>query len=122
MSYMNTWEKDGLYRKFSESISGEEILESNFELQIDPRFKDIKYIINDFTDVTDHMIQTEHTQTYASTDEIISHSKGRLKIAIVVTQDSLIALAKNYQEEMRGKLFECEIFKTIDSAREWVNV
>jgi len=122
MSYMNAWEKDGLYRKFSESISGEEILESNFELQIDPRFRNIKYIINDFTDVTDHMIQTEHTQTYASTDEIISHSKGRLKIAIVVTQDSLVALAKNYQEEMRGKLFECEIFKTIDSAREWVNV
>ena len=121
MPYTNTWETDGLYRKFTENISGDEILESNFELHTDPNFQKIKYIINDFIEVTGHSIETVHTKVYASTDEIVSNTKGRLKIALVVTQDPLIALANSYREEMIGNRFECDIFQTIEDARKWVN-
>ena len=122
MPYVNTWETDGLYRKFTGNISGVEILESNFELQADPNFQKIKYIINDFIEVIGHSIETSHTQVYADTDDIASNTKGRLKIALVVTQGSLISLAKAYQEQMIGNLFECEIFQSIKDAREWVNM
>lgn len=121
MPHINTWEPGGLYRKFTGIISGEEILESNFELHVDPNFQTIHYIINDFTEVTDHAIEITHTKVYASTDEIISNTKGNLKIAIVVTQDSLIALANSYREEMIGNKFECDIFQTIEDARNWLS-
>ena len=121
MPHTNTWEPGGLYRKFTGEISGEEILESNFELHIDPNFQTINYIINDFTEVTGHSIETAHTKVYASTDEIISNTKGKLKIALVVTQDPLIALANSYREEMIGNRFECNIFQTIDDARKWAS-
>ncbi len=120
MPHTNTWETGGLYRKFTGEISGEEILESNFDLHMDSNFQTIKYIINDFTEVTGHSIEVVHTKVYATTDEIISNTKGKLKIAIVVTQDPLIALANSYREEMIGKRFECDIFNTIEDAREWV--
>ena len=120
MPHTNTWEPAGLYRKFTGTISGEEILESNFDLHRDSKFQTIKFIINDFTEVIEHSIEVIHTKVYASSDEIISNTKGKLKIALVVTQEPLIALANSYREEMIGKRFECNIFKTIEDAREWV--
>ena len=123
MPHINQWEKDGLYRKFTGEITGHEILESNFGLQIQPEFQSIKYIINDFTEVTGHSIDNSHTELYAQTDEKAASNKGNseLKIALLVTQPSLIALAENYRNEMKGNMFECEIFQTIEAAREWVS-
>lgn len=121
MPHKNTWEQEGLYRKFTGEVSGDEILESNFGLHTHPKFQAIKYIINDFTEVTGASMQTSSTKAFATSDDIISHSKGRLKIALVVTQDPFIALANSYREQMVGKLFECEIFKTIGDARKWVS-
>ena len=121
MSYTNTWEPEGLYRKFIGEISGDEILESNFELHSNANFQTIKYIINDFTEVTGHTIEETHTKAYATSDDIISNSKGKLKIALFVTHSPLIALANSYRDHMRGKMFECEIFQSIEDAREWVN-
>jgi len=121
MPHSYTWEPEGLHRKFTGTISGDEILASNFELQIDPNFKTIDYIINDFTAVTGHSIKTAHTNTYASTDEIASNNKGNLKVAIVVTDGPLVALANNYREQMIDNKFECSVFETIDEARKWVS-
>jgi len=120
MPHTNIWESEGLYRKFTGEISGEEILDSNFELHIDPGFQEIKYIINDFSEVTGHTIENTHTKVYASTDDIVSQTKGELKIALVVTDTALISLAKTYREHMMDKVFECEIFQTIEDARKWV--
>ena len=120
MSYTNSWESEGLYRKFFGEISGDEILESNFELHANPNFKTIKYIINDFLEVTAYSIESSYTKAYASSDAVISNSKGKLNIALVVDQDELIALANGYREQMKGQLFECEIFPCIEEARKWV--
>ena len=122
MPHNNTWEIAGLYREFTGEINGEEILESNLELHIHPNFKSIKYIINDFLGVTGHSIKVADTHAYAVSDDVISSSKGKLKIALVVNQEALIALANSYRAQMIGNLFECEIFSTIENAREWVNI
>ena len=120
MPYTNMWESEGLYRKFEGEINGDEILESNYGLHVDPNFQTIKYIINDFTEVTGHLIEAAHIRAYATSDDIISNTKGKLKIALVVIQPPLLVLANSYREEMRGKLFECEIFQSIEDARKWV--
>jgi len=120
MSYTNSWETEGLYRKFFGEISGDEILESNFELHANPNFKTIKYIINDFIDVTAYSIESSHTKAYASSDVVIANSKGKLNIALIVDQDELITLANGYREQMIGQLFECEIFQCVEDARKWV--
>ena len=120
MPHTNTWEAKGLYRKFTGEISVFEILDSNFKLHEHPDFQKIKYIINDFTEVTGHSIEASHTEVFAKTDEIASYTKGKLKIALLVTQAALIPLAKGYREQMKDKTFECEILQTIEAAREWV--
>jgi len=120
MPHENSWNSESLYRKFSGEISGEEILESNFELQAHPNFSVIKYIINDFTNVTEHTVKAMHANVYAKTDNIIANTKGKLKIALVVPPTSpVIEVANNYREQMRGSLFSCEIFSTFKDAENW---
>lgn len=121
MTHSCTWEESGLIRKFTDEVSPEEILKSNFEIHADPRFYKIKYIINDFTKVTKLNIDSDHAKLYASTDDIISNSKGELKIAIVTELDAHFALANSYRNNMLNRYFECEIFKTMVDAEGWVN-
>lgn len=122
MPHEYTWEPTGLYRKFTGEVDGEEILTSNFEVQVHPNFEHIKYIINDFREMTEFTITTAHTRTYAKTDDIISVTKGRLKIAIIAIQDEHIALANNYREEMKNNKIVCEIFSNEADARKWTEL
>lgn len=121
MSHTNTWETEGLYRKFTGYVSGEEILKSNFELHAHPDFNKLKYIINDFTEMSDHSIEIAHAKVYATTDDVVSVTKGALKIALLITQADLLILANNYRVHLKNETFECEIFKTIEEARAWIN-
>ena len=122
MSHHISWEETGVYRNFYDCVTGEEILASNFKLQADPRFESIDYVINDFTNVTDHSISIHDTSTFAKTDEIAAHNKVTLKIAIIVTKKDLFDLADAYQSMMEQMMFSCQIFKTITQARNWVNI
>ena len=115
-----TWLSDGLLREFSGEISPAEILKSNFEIHAHPQFESIKYIMNDFTQVTKLLVEETHTKIYSSTDDIISDTKGKLLIAMVVLDDQ-IPLAESYRNEMDNKLFTCEIFKTREEAQAWVD-
>ncbi|MDH5388462.1 MAG: hypothetical protein OEY06_08435 [Gammaproteobacteria bacterium] len=121
MPHTLIWETDGLYRKFTGEISTVEILNSNFKLHEHPEFKNIKYIINDFTEVTVHSVEDSHTSVFANTDEIIANTKGKLKIAIFIIQPNFISLVEKYCEEMKHNRFDCRMFKNIEDAREWVN-
>lgn len=119
MAHTYNWKSDGLIRKFTGEISAVEILKSNFDLHQSDEFKSIKYIINDFTAVTGYAIDKPVTKIYASTDDIISDTKGYFKIAIVAVEPGHIELAENYRKEMKNKYFKCEIFPNAGDALVW---
>ena len=119
MPHSFDWNSRRLIREFSGEISPQEILKSNFELQNHPLFEDIDYIVNDFTQVTALVINEDHAKIYASTDDIISDTKGPLKIAIVAIEDAHITLAESYKKDMQNKHFQCEIFPTTEDAIKW---
>jgi len=115
------WESVGLYRIFSGLVSAEEILESNLELYNDVRFSNARYIINDFTEISDLSIQPADLPAFASTDEMVSQLKHEFTIALVVPQNAYVGLAKSLCELTKDKRFEYAIFQTVDDALKWVN-
>ncbi|NWF37075.1 hypothetical protein [Mariprofundus sp. KV] len=121
MPYTNNWRPNGLHRIFTGKVSGDEILTSNLEIHTDVRFKHIAYIINDFSEITGHSIESSHTEAYASTDVMISRTKHQLKIALLVPQPNQLELAHSYCELMREELFECAVFQSAEDAHCWVN-
>lgn len=121
MPHTILWKKNGVVRKSNGTISGEEILQSNFDLQAHLKFGDLKYIVNDFTSVTEHNIELGHTKAYAASDDIISNTIYELKIAIVVIQEDLIDLASYYKYQMTNMYFDYEIFESEENARQWID-
>ena len=119
MAHTIDWNQKGVIRTFTDNLYADEILKSNFDLLENPQFKNSHYIINDFTHLIECDIRPEHTKIFASTDDIISHSTGRFKIAIVANNENHILLANNYKDEMKNTVFTCEIFQSIDEALIW---
>lgn len=121
MSYRNKWGEGGLYRKFTNNISGEEILAANLNIHGDPRFCDINYVINDFTHVVDFEITASGISKIVTIDNVASLTNPRLKIAIVATLDSLLNWINLYCERMHNQPYECKIFHNLDEAYTWVS-
>ena len=119
MAFTNTWTNNGLHRKFAGDISGDEILESNFEIHANPKFQKISYVIDDFIDITSLAMDREHLEIMAKTDDIISMTKGALKIALVVADDKGIKLAQTYKKITEDSLFQVEVFLSLDEALNW---
>lgn len=120
MAHTISWNTEGIIRIFSGEISSGEILQSNIKIYNQPKFEKVKYIINDFSEVTSLNVDTTVTKIYASTDDIIARTKGKFLIAIIATHDEHITLAKSYQKEMKNNLFKCELFKNFEDAQKWV--
>lgn len=121
MAYENNWLTDGLYRTFTGDIAASDILDANLRLHKDPRFSRMAFIINDFTSVTSIKLETEHTEVYATTDELVSITKGKLKIALLVKGEQQRALAEHYRELMRDKRFSAEVFEDKNEATNWAS-
>jgi len=116
---VNSWESRGLYRRFFGDVDGDQIIKSNFELHAHVRFKEIEYIINDFSQITGLLVDKADTKAFAVSDEIISKTKGRLKIAIVVLLEPYRTLAETYCQHMNGSHFECAVFPSREDAQAW---
>ncbi|MFW2372445.1 MAG: hypothetical protein ACN4GM_04935 [Gammaproteobacteria bacterium] len=121
MSHQNTWEENGLYRKFSDKISGEEILTSNLAIHGDARFDDIRYVINDFTQVVKFEAAEIDILKIATIDNVGAISNSYLKIAIVATSESVLDWIHQYCKQMQDSPLECKIFESVNDAYGWVS-
>jgi len=120
MAYTYIWETRGLHRIFSGDITGDEILESNFELHANPKYNKIDYVIDDFSGIASCAIDHSHLEVIAKTNDIIAMTKGALKIALAVVDDEAIALAHTYKKMTENSRFQCEVFLSINEALDWV--
>jgi hypothetical protein len=119
MAITNIWEDKGLERVFSDSTSGQEVVESNLSLHGDPRFDNIYYVLNDFSAVETFQVSKIDVSLIASIDDAATVSKPRLKIAIVATLDSLLEWIYKYCEKMQDSPYECRVFSDVENARQW---
>ena len=121
MSHHNKWEENGLYRTFTDSVTGEEILTSNLSIHGDSRFDDIKYVINDFTRVVEFEAAELDILKISTIDNVAAKSNSYLKIAIVATSESQLNWIHQYQKQMQNSPLKCKIFGTVNDAYEWVS-
>ena len=120
MSYKNNWEDNGLHRKFTGKITGQEILESNLSIQVNPRFDQIKYVLNDFLSITEFEITTDDVNIISTIDNVAAISKKSLKIAIVADNTDLLKWINEYLKMMQGSPYATAVFSTSDDALKWV--
>lgn len=120
MSYENRWEGEGLYRLYTNKITGKEVLESNLSIQGDSRFDNLRFIVNDFTDITEFEVSENDISKIVAIDNAAARSNANIKIAIVATNADLLEWIRLYSEKMENSSYKyIRIFDTIDEAYEW---
>ena len=119
MSYINIWEEGGVYRKYTNFITGGEILQSIQDVHGSPDFDSISYVINDLLDITEYDISNNDIKTIVAIDKASALSNPNIKIAVVAAMPSIQNLTSLYSELINNTPFSCNVFSTIDEAREW---
>ncbi len=119
MAYQYIWKEHILYRVFTEDISGDEVLNSNLELQGDARFDDIKCLINDFSNISQFTLNVNDIDHFVAIDNASALSKKRLNIAMIATNQELLSWIYLYCAKMESSPYQCRLFDNIQSAQEW---
>ncbi len=112
--------QNGIYRKFYDTLTVEDVMQENLLVLGDPRSDDLRYLIADFTAVTDSSITTKDAGDISLFDKPAAFSIKQLKIAFVVSGEAQQALVRLYELNAVDSNWEFEIFETIEAAREWV--
>ena len=121
MAHQNEWEDLGLYRIFTNKVTGAEILTSNLELQGDHRFDEITYVLNDFTQIDDFDVTDIDLNKIAVMDDVAAKSNPDIKIAIVATLEPFREWAEIFVELMKDTPFACTLFDSVEDARKWIS-
>ncbi|MDQ8195137.1 hypothetical protein QEH59_11925 [Coraliomargarita sp. SDUM461004] len=122
MPYETKWQTHGIIWTYSGTLTGEELLRSNFEIFGDERFDDIRYQVVDLTAVTEVKVTEKHMRKIAHLDMAAARSNPRVKVAVVTTAKDGQFLSETYDRYTRGKSpWMTQLFTTLEEAATWLN-
>lgn len=120
MAYQLVWETCGVYKRLSGQVSAEEFLETVETVQRDDRFAEMRYLINDFSDVTEHGL-TDHVLSELAALKYGAHAKNpRCRVFFVTQDDRLARLIGKHLVEGRTVGYKVLITRSVSEARHQV--
>lgn len=120
MAYVNHWEERGIYRKYSGKLHGDEILEAVQKVEADSRFDTIRYVINDYLDITDIDIKLTNIKIVAAIDSAATLTNPNIILAQVTTNPEVEDVITNYLKAAPKNSYPSKNFTHLDKAREWI--
>lgn len=122
MPYQITWRTNGVYWRYYGVLSGNELLQSNFDIFGDERFDDLRYQIVDLTDVEEVEVTEKHMRKVAHLDMAASRSNPRVKVAVVAQTDAAAKLSDLYEKFCEDKSpWITKLFRNLVDAEAWVS-
>ena len=120
MPYENIWEKDGVYRKYTQCITGIDIINAMGEVHGHELFDSISYVINDFLDVSEMELTPVEIKTLAAIDKAAALSNPNIKIALVASKPTIQAMAEMYGDFMSESPYISQVFTDLNEAKKWI--
>jgi len=102
-------------------VTGDEVFESIIELISQKGFDDVRYIINDYTNMTELLVDPEYIGAISAMDKQFAKHKGPLKKIALGAAEHYHPIGHAYKDLMIGSPYEIEVFHTLAQARHWVN-
>ncbi len=122
MPYQIQWESNGIVWTYSGVLTGDDLLNSNFEIFGDERFDDLRYQIVDLTHTEEIAANEKHMRKIAHLDIAASRSNPRIKIAVVTNSEDGLNLSNTYDQYTKGKIpWKTKVFSTIEEAKAWAD-
>ncbi|MDE2368952.1 MAG: hypothetical protein KGN16_08260 [Burkholderiales bacterium] len=119
MPYQLIWEHRGVVKEFRGDVDGREVIASVVEVEADPRFDALRFVINDFTAVQALSLAMPDVDHISAIDWAAARINARIRIAIVTADATLAELAEEYANSPMNA-YPTRIFPTLGEARAWL--
>lgn len=119
MAFEIVWEDRGASKRFFGHVTDEELMQSVVEVEGDPRFDELRYVINDFLGVDSFAVSAANVHTISAIDGAAALTNPNIRIAIVATDAQILALAKLYAASP-WNVYPTGIFPDSATARAWL--
>lgn len=120
MPYEITWENRGAHKRMYGFVTSVEFLRAALEMQGHARFDELRYVVNDFREVTGHNITEADVMKVAAYALGAFHINPRIAIAAISTDAEIQRLMELYASP-RYSLYAFRYFPTLVAAREWID-
>jgi hypothetical protein len=122
MTCETIWENKGVLKRLSGHVSADEFMHSVEAIQADPRFDDIRYVINDFSQVSSHELDADLLQELAAIQYGAQASNPQVR-AVYVGLGGDPVLTQLLQSILIGSqrsVYRVALFETLPQARDWL--
>lgn len=119
MPYQIKFETSGVYLRFYDVVTLDDMLAASKEMWSSPNWDTIRYELSDARDVTSHNLSEEDALRLAHMDNAAFLSSRRMKVAIVAKEPSVLELCEAYAKAAEGWKWQARIFSDMETAREW---
>jgi hypothetical protein len=126
MPYLTEWKDKGYYIKYSGRVSTDDVIQASVDIQGDPRFDNLRYIISDYLDIDileyDADNFKEKISYHAFINAAASRSNPQIKRAVVATDKTVLSFADIYKNKSSevDTPWEFSTFSSVDEAYKWV--
>ncbi len=110
-----------MYWTYTGTLTGEDLLQSNFEIYGDERFDDLTYQIVNLLEVDKVDVSENHMRKVAHLDMAAARSNKRIRIAVVARTPEAIALNTLYEKYVSGDSWPSRLFETVEEAEAWIH-
>lgn len=120
MPYNIEWIDRGVYWSFTGNVTGEDILQSNFDIYGDERFDDLTYQIVNLLDAETINVSERHMQKVAHLDAAAARSNNNIRVAVVAREADARLLKEHYEKHSSGNGWPVKLFDSLEDAEAWI--
>lgn len=120
MSYEAIWEPHGVLKRYWGHVSNADLAASSRELYSDPRFDEVKFVINDFTAVVSHSIDEDALLDYVAGRLGVATYMPDVRGACVANTLEMLALSRKIANPNCAIQHDVRVFSSMAEARNWL--
>lgn len=121
MAYDIKWEPEGIHKHCTGFVTGREMIESATKIQCDPRFDNMRYVINDLTGITGHDLSIDAFTDLATSNYGAHASNPNCRIVYVTTDANLVKIIRDTLMSPALSSYQVEVKPTLSEARDWLD-
>jgi len=120
MAHESIWNPEGVHKKLSGFITAIDIIRAAVEVMSDQRFFDVRYIIKDLSEVTEHTLTPDTLADLAVIYCGFQSINPNYRIAFVTLDENLAKIIKCTLTSPRYASCPVETSRTISDAKDWL--
>lgn len=122
MNYEIIWESpQSVVKRHFGHLTNDDVLAANIEIEADPRFDSLRYVINDFLGCSGATVSAPEVEEVCAIDRSAAITNPKIKIAMVATCPEIVAAANAYASHGLT-LYQTRVFCCMADARAWLGL